>query len=203
MKNPYLVFNIWQVPSDLQPDYTQILIIGGIIAFLIILVFVIIRFVFGKQVISLKRKGIRVFISHAVADFDSYRIAELAKYLEKQKEISHVYFCETDLSGNIDDWMRKTVPRCQLLLFFSTDNSLKSADCINEIRLARKNNIEITPVLGVDSKWEDLDKVEIKRELGHEFKPMEFEKFRTDLYLYIVKFKHDLEEEILEAKLRK
>ncbi len=51
--------------------------------------------------------------------------------------------------------MQKTVPRCQLLIFFSTDKSLNSTDCMNEIRLARKHNIQNMPVLGINLKWED------------------------------------------------
>jgi len=200
IKNLYSYLKLAQVSPQL--GIFEIIIIS-IIAILIILILVILRYLFGKRIISLKRKGIRVFISHAVEDFNSYRVAEIAKYLEKRKEVSHVYYCEEDLSGNIDDWMRKTVPRCQLLIFISTERSLNSDDCINEISLARKHNIEITPVLGVNSKWEDLDKVNINRELGREYNPMEFEKFCKDLYFYILKFKHELENEIAEAIRKK
>jgi len=199
IKNLYSHLKLAQV----SPQLNLGLLIFIIIVFLIIFILVMVRYVFGKRKVSLRRKAIRVFISHAVDDFDSYRVAEIAKYLLKRKEISHVYYCEEDLSGNIDDWMRKTVPRCQLLIFISTERSLNSDDCINEINLARRHNIEITPVLGVDSKWEDLDKVNINRELGHEYKPMEFEKFCKDLYFYILKFKHDLEDEIAAAKRKK
>ncbi len=171
-------------------------IIGGIILAAVLFIFVI----RGKK---LWVKGIRIFISHAVGDFKKYRIAEIAKYLESHPEISHVYYCEEDLTGNIDDWMLKTVPRCQLLIFFSSEHSLTSQDCINELNLARKFNIEITPVLGVNLKWEDLEKVNINRELGQEFDPMEFDKFKEKIYKYVVKFASDLKKEIAEKKLMK
>lgn len=149
---------------------------------------------------SIKGRRLRVFISHAVADFEVYKIKEIAEYLEKQKEISDVYYCEEDLVGNIDDWMKRTVPRCQLLIFFSSDNSLKSRDCMNELKLARKYNIQITPILGTNLRWEDLEGLNINRELGMVYDPAEFDKFRKDLNNYVLKFKEDLEKEILEKK---
>jgi len=106
--------------SDLN-IYTMIVLIIGVVGLFISIIIVVIR----RR--KLKARGIRVFISHAVDDFNKYRIAEIAKYLESHPEINHVYYCEEDLTGNIDDWMKKTVPRCQLLIFFSTENSLKSA----------------------------------------------------------------------------
>ncbi|MFX1587911.1 MAG: TIR domain-containing protein, partial [Promethearchaeota archaeon] len=152
---------------------------------------------------SIQAKKLRVFISHAVDDFRSYRIADIAKFLESQKEISHVYYCEEDLVGNIDDWMKKTVPRCQLLIFFSTDKSLNSNDCMNEINLARKHGLQITPVLGINLRWEDLEKLNVNRELGKEFDPMQFDKLCKELYAYALKFKEDLEKEAQEKKTDK
>ena len=52
--------------------------------------------------------------------------------------------------------MKKRVPGCKLFIFFSSDKGVNSNDCINEIKLARKHNIQITPILGVNLKWEDL-----------------------------------------------
>ncbi|MFX0174945.1 MAG: PQQ-binding-like beta-propeller repeat protein [Candidatus Hodarchaeota archaeon] len=174
--------------------YTMIVLTIGGVGLVISIIVVVAR---RKK---LKARGIRVFISHAVDDFSKYRIEEIAKYLESHPEINHVYYCEEDLTGNIDDWMRKTVPRCQLLIFFSTENALKSEDCMNELKIARKLNIQITPVLGVNLKWEDLENLNINRELGQEFDPMEFDQFKESIYNYIIKFAQDLEKEILEKK---
>jgi len=181
---------------DFQYYSMTVMIIGlsGLVIFLIIV---------GVRRRKLKTRGIRVFISHAIEDFNRYRIAEIAKYLESHPEINHVYYCEEDLTGNIDDWMKKTVPRCQLLIFFSTENSLNSEDCINELKIARKLNIQITPVLGVNLRWEDLEKLNVNRELGQEFDPLEFDKFKNNIYDYIIKFVQDLEKEILEKKKSK
>ena len=179
--------------SDLN-TYTMIVLTIGVVGLFISIIIVVIR----RR--KLKARGIRVFISHAVDDFNKYRIAEIAKYLESHPEINHVYYCEEDLTGNIDDWMKKTVPRCQLLIFFSTENSLKSEDCMNELKIARKLNIQITPILGVNLGWEDLENLNVNRELGQEFDPMEFEKFKENIYNYIIKFAQDLEKEILEKR---
>jgi hypothetical protein len=146
------------------------------------------------------RRGFRVFITHAVDDFKRYRIDDLAKFLESQKEVGRVFYCETDLIGNIDQWMNKTVPRCKLLIFFSTESSLDSNDCITELNLARKNNLLIVPILGVGLDWETLRKLEMDRELGSVYEPMEFEKFCAEVYQHILKYKESLASETLEKK---
>jgi hypothetical protein len=108
--------------------------------------------------------------------------------------------------GDIDDWMLKTVPKCQLLIFFTTDNSINSEDCIKELRLALRHNIQITPILGekvdwndLKVRWEDLN-LDLSRQFGKEFSSMEFDNFCKELYDYVLKYKKDLEKEILEKK---
>jgi hypothetical protein len=123
------------------------------------------------------KRGIRVFITHAVDDYSRYRINEIAQFLENQKGIRYVYYCEADLTGNIDAWMAKTVPRCQVLLFISTEKSLNSADCAKELGLARDGELTIIPILGVGLSWGDLQKLDVHREIGANYDPMEFENF--------------------------
>lgn len=153
---------------------------------------------------NIKKRGIRVFISHTVKDYAKYQIRDLAKHLESQKGISKVHYCEKDLVGNIDDWMEKTVPRSQLLIFFSTENSMKSDDCINEIILAIKHNIHIMPILGENMKWDDLEikkgdlKIKLNRDFGKEFNSEDIGGFREELYEYIMEVKSDIENEIRE-----
>jgi hypothetical protein len=138
------------------------------------------------------KRGIRVFITHAVDDYSRYRIDEIAQFLENQKGIRYVYYCEADLTGNIDAWMAKTVPRCQLLIFMSTEKSLNSKDCATEIGIAREKGLTIIPILGVGLTWEDLKKLEVHREIGAEFNPMEFEEFCNKLYQQIQIYKKSL-----------
>ncbi|MHA2185003.1 MAG: TIR domain-containing protein [Promethearchaeota archaeon] len=118
------------------------------------------------------KRGIRVFITHAVDDYSRYRINEIAQFLENQKGIRYVFYCEADLTGNIDAWMAKTVPRCQVLLFISTEKSLNSADCATELSLARDGGLNIIPILGVGLSWGDLKTLNVHREIGTSFDPM-------------------------------
>ncbi len=148
-----------------------------------------------------KKATIRVFISHAVVDFEPYRIGDLVEYLEKQKEISQVYFCEEDLAGNIDEWMLDAVQKCQLLLFIATNKSVfNSVDCANELQLADKFSIPIIPIKGYDVDWTNLAEKNLSRELGLEFDRDNFEVFCENLYKYIENFKREID--LLEKEAR-
>jgi len=140
-----------------------------------------------------KKATIKVFISHAVVDFELYRIRDLVDYLEKQKEISEVYFCEADLAGNIDEWMLEAVQKCQLILFIGTNKSVfDSVDCANELQLADKFSIPVVPIKGYDVDWPDLAEKNLSRELGLEFDKDNFDVFCEDLYKYIENFKREI-----------
>jgi len=148
-----------------------------------------------------KKATIRVFISHAVVDFEPYHIGHLVEYLEKQKEISQVYFCEEDLAGNIDEWMLDAVQKCQLLLFIATNKSVfNSVDCANELQLADKFSIPIIPIKGYDVDWTNLAEKNLSRELGLEFDRDNFEVFCENLYKYIENFKREID--LLEKEAR-
>ena len=150
---------------------------------------------------SVFRRGLRVFISHAVNDFKRYRVEEIANYLESQKGIGSVLYCETDLVGNIDEWMHKIVPRSNLLLFISSKESIVSRDCKTELALAESNNLRVIPVLGVGLMWDDLKELYLDREYGTAFDPMEFESFCKELYEVITKYQKALE--TVEEKKKK
>jgi len=134
--------------------------IYSLIALILSLIGVVVSGRFIELGGTLKR-GMRLFITHAVDDYSRYRINEIAQFLENQKGIRYVYYCEADLTGNIDAWMQKTVPRCQLLIFMSTEKSLNSADCATELTLARDNGLTIIPILGVGLSWDDLKKLQV------------------------------------------
>jgi len=162
---------------------------------LVVLIISLIGVVVSSRFVELGntfKRGIRVFITHAVEDYSRYRINEIAQFLEKQKGIRYVYYCEADLTGNIDAWMLKTVPRCQLLLFVSTEKSLNSADCNTELNTARDKGLTIIPILGVGLNWDDLKTLEIHREIGASFDPMEFEEFCHKIYHQIQIYKKSL-----------
>ncbi|MHA2034897.1 MAG: toll/interleukin-1 receptor domain-containing protein [Promethearchaeota archaeon] len=139
------------------------------------------------------RRGLKIFISHAVNDFKRYRVEEIANYLESQKGIGNVVYCETHLVGNIDEWMRKIIPRSNLILFISSEESIVSRDCKTELALAESNKLKVIPVLGVGLVWEDLKDINLSREYGTRFDPMEFEIFCKELYEIIIKYKEAME----------
>lgn len=173
---------------------------------LVVLIISLIGVVVSSRFVELGntfKRGIRVFITHAVEDYSRYRINEIAQFLEKQKGIRYVYYCEADLTGNIDAWMLKTVPRCQLLLFVSTEKSLNSADCNTELNTARDKGLTIIPILGVGLNWDDLKKLEIHREIGASFDPMEFEEFCHKIYYQIQIYKKSLTHVIDSDKPKK
>jgi len=149
-----------------------------------------------------KKATIKVFISHAVIDFEEYRIEQLVEFLNNQKEISEAFFCEADLAGNIDEWMLDTVQKSQLLLFIATKKSVfDSADCRNELELADKFSIPIIPLKGYDVDWGDLAELKLSRELGIEFDKNRFDDFCTDLYKYVLNFKREID--LMSEKGRK
>jgi hypothetical protein len=194
----WLYYNIYHQFSILIPKTTdEFLYMLLIIIICLLGIIVSIRFFeLGKRL----KRGMRVFISHSTEDFKHYRIDDIANFLREQKKIGHVYFCEADLTGNIDKWMKNAINKSQILAFISTQNSLNSKDSIFELNLAREHELHLIPILGVGLQWEDLEKLNIQREFGVIFAPMEFEKFLEELYQHILKYRKDKKAEIIEEK---
>ena len=150
-----------------------------------------------------RRATINVFISHAWADQELYRIIDFKESLENSDEINKVYICEKDLVGDIIKFMDEKVPQSNLLIFIATNNSKKSEACQHELALASTNNIEIIPIKGFDiENWSDLNSIELTKEKqvsinlgnlkGFEFNSKDFEKFCNELYDYIKQYKRDI-----------
>ncbi|MFX1257921.1 MAG: leucine-rich repeat domain-containing protein [Promethearchaeota archaeon] len=145
---------------------------------------------------SKKKVSINVFISHAVADFEPYRIKELSEFLEAQLEINKSFYCERDLGGNIDEFMDENIPKSQLVLFVATPTSTDSKDCQYELKLAREYDVEIIPLKSTELDWSDLNKIGLSRELGIEFNFSDREKFAElceNLYDYIKQLKRQID----------
>ena len=71
---------------------------------------------------------------------------------------------------------------------------MNSKDCTTELNLARENELTIIPVLGVGLNWEDLKRLNVHREIGAAFDPMEFENFCNRLYEQIQIYKKSLDQ---------
>jgi Leucine-rich repeat (LRR) protein len=145
---------------------------------------------------SKKKMAISVFISHAVADYEPCRLEELGAYLESQLEIDNTYLCERDLSGNIDGFMDKFVPKSQLVLFIATPTSVNSKDCGYELELSREYAVQVVPIKAKELDWGDLAKISLNRELGMECDFGDDEKFNEfcdNLYDYIKQLKRQID----------
>lgn len=151
-----------------------------------------------------KQAAINIFISHAVNDFEEYRVEEIANFLENEVEIFKVYYCEQDLQGNIDVFMNENIPKCQLLLFIATKKSVyDSQDCAYELDLARNVGVQILPIKGRDVSWDDLNTIDLGRELGTEFESEKFNNFFIKLFNFIKDYKTNVnlfDKEALQVK---
>ncbi|NVM52611.1 MAG: hypothetical protein HWN66_02825 [Candidatus Helarchaeota archaeon] len=177
------------------PNYTIYII-------LIVIIGVIAALLYLKSTgVIWKKAPINVFISHAVPDFESHKVKELAEHVSGKKPVNKSFYCEKDLQFNIDEWMEQTVPLCDILIFISTENSLKSKDCAKELRLARKHDIFIVPLKDTKLNWEKLGKLKLSRELGFEYDTEDHSKTFEEVSTYITKFKADLDK--LYVELRK
>lgn len=140
-----------------------------------------------------QRASITVFLSHAVVDYELFHIKQISEFLEKQDEIYKVFYCEEDLTGNIDKFMNGKIVQSQILLFFASKKSLyKSEDCKYELKLAQKYNIHIIPIRGADISWKELKKRKLSREMGFNFEENNLSTFCQKLYNYILKFKREI-----------
>ncbi|MFX0093662.1 MAG: TIR domain-containing protein [Candidatus Hodarchaeota archaeon] len=150
-----------------------------------------------------EKAAIRVFLSHAEADYQNkiIKIKEIAEFLEAQKEVYKAYYSEEDLQGNFEVFMRTNVPKCQILLFFATPTSLKSEPCKLELQLAIDNDIQIIPILESKLQWPNLDKIELRDKSGEKFQLSEVKGlfyqdntgFFQNLYEFICKLKRNID----------
>jgi hypothetical protein len=145
---------------------------------------------------SKKKMAVNVFISHAVADFEPCRLEQLATFLENQLEVNIAFICERDLSGNIDGFMDKNVPKSHLVLFIATERSVNSVDCQYELKLSREYDVQVIPVKAKELDWGDLTKIGLNRELGMECDFSDegkFKEFCQALYDYIKQLKRSID----------
>jgi len=142
---------------------------------------------------------IDIFLSHKVIENQKFHIEEVADFLRKKDQIDEVYYCEENLSGNIDDFMKKYIIKSDLLVFFGSQISIyNSEDCRNEINLAKKNNKLIIPIKGEDIEWKYFSKVGLNRIKGIVWQGNnDISDFLNELYDEIIKLKRDNAEKIV------
>ena len=148
-----------------------------------------------------KRAVINIFISHTGEDYQEYRIAELAQYLEEQAEVNKAYYFERDMNmdGNLRNFMTLRVPESRILIFIFTPNSVDSEACRYELQLARTRRRKIIPILGAECDFSDLQRLELGDEVALKFYDYEFEEFLRFLYNSIIQYKRNHANELLDA----
>ncbi|NVM27996.1 MAG: TIR domain-containing protein [Candidatus Helarchaeota archaeon] len=147
-----------------------------------------------------RKPPINVFVSHAMADYEKYKVGELASNLESKKQVKQGFICEQDMKANIDEWMEQTVPLSHVFVFIATKNSIKSRDCKREIKLARENDIFIVPLKSEELKWEQLAKLDMHREFGFDYTYENFDEIVQNLSEYLDKLKIDLDKMHVQLK---
>jgi hypothetical protein len=151
-----------------------------------------------------RKASLWVFLSHAEADFYSknVKIKKIAELLESKPEIYKSYYSEQDLQGNFEQFMKKNVPKSQILIFFTTKKSLESDPCRLELQLALDNNLHIIPILADGLQWSDLDNIQLYDKMGNHFflsgeKGLPYQKrtskFTEALTKYIYKLKRNID----------
>ncbi|MFX1499909.1 MAG: leucine-rich repeat domain-containing protein, partial [Promethearchaeota archaeon] len=135
-----------------------------------------------------QRASMAIFISHAVVDYEPYKLAALGEYLENKPEVYDVLLCEQDLSGNIDDFMDQNVPISDVVFFLGTNKSVfNSVDCVHELELSRKYCVPVLPMKGTDVSWQDITTTGLSQHPGIEYNPQEFERLCEQIYEYVKK----------------
>jgi len=135
---------------------------------------------------------INIYICHSWSDYEKYKIADLAKFLEEQDEIGKVFYLEEYLTGNIDDIRRDIISKSHIMFFLATYNSaIESRDCLEELKIAIEYGVEIIPILGRDLHWEDLKPIELDRVLGFQYNE-NFDLFYRYIYEFLIKIRQNL-----------
>ncbi len=134
-----------------------------------------------------QRSSIAIMIIHAGVDADAHRIPDLIKFLEGQPEVFGIL--------PMDD---ANLVSTDLVLFLATAGSINNPEPVKILNEARNQGIQIVPMKGLDVDWGSLSKVELSRELGHEYTPDDFDGFCNNIYEYVQQIKR--QHNIFKAK---
>lgn len=90
----------------------------------------------------------KLFISYATQDLQSFRISEIVQFLEAQKEIEKAWYWDRDSKDftSIISYMEFGITNCDVFLAISTQVSYSSAPVNQEIDLAIYSNKILIPV---------------------------------------------------------
>lgn len=165
-----------------QMDYV---LIGFVVAVVAVAILSILR----SLGIFVKKAPMNAFLSHAVIDFEKYKIEELAEFLGGTKLVNKGFYCEQDMKGNIDDWMDQMVPLSHLFIFIATEKSVfNSPDCAREIRLAKENGTFLLPIRTPEVSWDDIGEIGLPKR-GFDYPTDNPEKLYDELAEFVNRLK--------------
>ena len=60
----------------------------------------------------------KIFISYATEDTNEFRINDIVEFLERQKDIDHVYYWERDtkLGQSFMEYMKQKIKECNIII---------------------------------------------------------------------------------------
>lgn len=139
----------------------------------------------------------KIFISYATQDLQSFKISDIVQFLEGQKEIEKVWYWDRDSKdfSSIISYMEFGITNCDVFLAISTKASYISAPVNQEIDLAIYSNKKMIPVF-VNIK--DVRPL-LRPKTGVKFKSKDFQGFLTNL-LFILTNKQKKVSEISKKK---
>ena len=146
-----------------------------------------------------EKNSIKIFLCHKWEDYEYFKIKQIATALEEKEEIYQAHYCQKDAIENIDEYMEETILKCHLLLFFASNKSLESQDCITELKYAQKMGIAIIPIIKA-SDGLDRDKltkfgkkiglgIDLGRQISFFYNEKNWEDLYNKIYTQIKKIK--------------
>jgi len=132
----------------------------------------------------------KVFISYAMKDLDSFRIPEVADFLEFQDDIERVFYWDRDCDSNqsIIKYMENSIQDCEKIIFVCSENTKDSASIQQELEMATYSHKSMIPV------FRDLEDVTLilRPKKGIRFEDINFQGFLEKLYFNLTRKKAKL-----------
>lgn len=145
-----------------------------------------------------ERASIKVFLCHKYEEYKYFKIKQIAENIKQKDEVYEVHYCEKDPIIDINKYMEETISKCHLLIFFASIKSMKSDDCIIELKYAQNKGINIIPIIkesdGLDrDKLESFgtnkNKINLGRPISFFYDEKDIENLFNDIYTHIKKIK--------------
>lgn len=134
---------------------------------------------------------ISIYLSYAKEDEKKYKIDAFLKMLKNFKEILNVYYNQF-----------KKISKSQILIIIGSQNFITSKTLLHDISEAIIKDIEIIPIKGMDIKWRNFNKIDLKdkglgtfdlsNKKGFELNIKDIKKFGNELYEYIRQYKRKI-----------